>query len=300
MSKEFKVSVRLMTYNHGPFIDFAMQGIMKQKVNFKVEVVVGDDFSDDNTLELIKKYKDTPTISIRILNRKKGDAYSKKRQALGRLYNFIDILHNCHGTYVALLDGDDYWTDPNKLQKQVDFLETHKEYVAVSHNYKNKYYNKFDGDQYEYGELITGRPMTFTLVFRNLIDEFPAQFTQAANGDTFLRAMLSELGKFHCIDTLEPGIRGVHQDGVMSTLNEVKQFERRIRTHKALLSYYTGKEKEKFYREKLARFKIRHKALLMERASLSKKTKLFFGAFNQALKGHSFLYFVKVVLFNKE
>ena len=117
-----------MTYNHADYIREAMEGILMQKTNFFVEVVVGDDFSTDDTLKIIKEYKNTENIHIKILERKVGDAYWKKRQELGRLYNFTNILDNCTGNYIALLDGDDYWTDPLKLQKQVDFLDANEEY----------------------------------------------------------------------------------------------------------------------------------------------------------------------------
>lgn len=123
MTTDFTVSIRLMTYNHEAFIAEAMKGIMMQKTNFKVEVVVGDDFSQDKTLNIINSFEDTELIKVRILDRVKGDSYWVKRQKLGRLYNFTNILENCKGKYIALLDGDDYWTDPYKLQKQIDFLE---------------------------------------------------------------------------------------------------------------------------------------------------------------------------------
>ncbi|WP_431137279.1 glycosyltransferase [Psychroserpens mesophilus] len=138
-SEEYKLSIRLMTYMHESFIKEAMDGIMMQKINFKVEVVVGDDFSTDRTLDIIKSYQNTKQIHIKILQRQKGDAYWKKRQELGRLYNFVNILENCTGNYIALLDGDDYWVDPLKLQKQVDFLEANQAYGVV-HTDTHVYY----------------------------------------------------------------------------------------------------------------------------------------------------------------
>lgn len=117
------VSVRLMTYNHARFIRQALDGIFAQQTSFPIEVVVGDDFSTDETLEIIQSYQSTSRITIRILNRIKGDSYWKRRQEYGRFYNFIDIVNHCKGKYTAILDGDDYWTNPNKLQQQVDFLE---------------------------------------------------------------------------------------------------------------------------------------------------------------------------------
>lgn len=131
--KSYKVSIRLMTYMHEPYIKQAMDSVMEQEANFNIEVVVGDDFSTDQTLEIIKTYKDTENIHIKILNREKGDEYWQKRQKLGRLCNFTNILDNCSGVYIALLDGDDYWTDPLKLQKQVDFLEANPDYGICAH-----------------------------------------------------------------------------------------------------------------------------------------------------------------------
>jgi glycosyltransferase involved in cell wall biosynthesis len=124
------VSVRLMTYNHARFIRQAMDGIFAQQTTFPVEIVVGDDFSSDTTLDIIKTYKSTEQITVRILDRVQGDAYWTKRQEYGRFYNFIDIVNHCKGKYTAILDGDDYWTDPHKLQKQVDYLEKHPSCVV--------------------------------------------------------------------------------------------------------------------------------------------------------------------------
>ncbi|WP_418513610.1 glycosyltransferase family 2 protein [Corallibacter sp.] len=130
-----KVSIRLMTYNHEAYIEEALDGINNQKTNFDFEVVVGDDFSTDNTLQKIKNYHVTNSkLHMRILERTKGDAYHVVRQEKGRLYNFVNIIEHCKGTYIALLDGDDYWIDPYKLQKQVDFLEANDDYFFVSAN----------------------------------------------------------------------------------------------------------------------------------------------------------------------
>src|SRR5690606_24880582 len=126
--RELMVSIRLMTYNHAPFIQHAMDSIFMQEFPFEVEVVVGDDFSTDNTLQIIQNYSNTDKVKITILHREVGDHYWTRRQELGRLHNFSDILRNCRGKYIALLDGDDYWTDSHKLLRQVDFLEKNPDY----------------------------------------------------------------------------------------------------------------------------------------------------------------------------
>src|SRR6056297_3227607 len=130
------VSVRLMTFNHAPFIRKAMEGIMMQVTDFPIEVVVGDDLSTDDTLEIIKTFENTSNIEIRILERSIGDKYWEARQYYGRIYNFTNIINNCRGKYIALLDGDDFWTDPQKLQKQVDFLKNNEEYIVTYHDAK--------------------------------------------------------------------------------------------------------------------------------------------------------------------
>jgi len=137
MSKEeveYTVSVRLMVYNHEKYIREALDGIFMQEVDFNVEIVVGDDFSTDRSKEIIASYPNTENIHIRILDRPVDGAYHTKRKEIGRLYNFTNIIENCNGKYVALLDGDDYWTDPEKLKIQVDIMEKHPEHSLVFHN----------------------------------------------------------------------------------------------------------------------------------------------------------------------
>ena len=175
------LSIRLMTYNHEDFIEEALKGIDAQITDFNFEVVIGDDFSTDNNLNIINNYKFTnKNITVNILNRKIGDEYWIKRQKLGRFYNIVNILQNCKGRYIALLDGDDYWTDPYKLQKQVDFLESNKDYFFVSSNSKYHIKNKpfvthIDGDvcieDFANGNKL-GRN-TSAYLFRNKnLDEF--------------------------------------------------------------------------------------------------------------------------------
>ena len=121
----YKVSIRLMTYQHEATIRQALDSILMQETDFPVEVVIGDDLSTDGTPEIIRSYASTEKIHLKVLDRHQGDAYWTERQKCGRLYNFEDIVRNCSGRYIALLDGDDYWLDPLKLQKQVDFLDAH-------------------------------------------------------------------------------------------------------------------------------------------------------------------------------
>jgi glycosyltransferase involved in cell wall biosynthesis len=119
------VSVCVLSYNLEKYISDALDSILSQKVNFKYNIVIGDDCSTDNTHEIIRKYADQhPDKFILLLH----------DNNLGMLANFAKSLKACTGKYIAILDGDDYWTDPLKLQKQVDFLESHPDYSMVFHN----------------------------------------------------------------------------------------------------------------------------------------------------------------------
>ena len=135
-----KLSVRLQTYNHEDFIEACLNGVAIQKTDFVFEVIIGDDFSTDKTKEKIKIFLENnkqKNIKWKLLPREKGDDYHKRRIHNGRLENFVDTLYHCNGQYIALLDGDDYWTDPLKLQKQIDFLESNSEYsICFHHCYK--------------------------------------------------------------------------------------------------------------------------------------------------------------------
>ena len=120
-----KVSVCMVTYNHEKYIAQAIESVLMQKTNFDYELVIGEDCSTDKTKKIIIKYQKRYPKIIRIILNKKN---------LGAGLNFVQILEACKGEYIALLDGDDYWTDPVKLQKQVDFLDNNPYYSISSHN----------------------------------------------------------------------------------------------------------------------------------------------------------------------
>ena len=134
MNSSSVVSVRLMVYNHESYLKQAIDGILLQKVNFPVEIVIGDDFSSDESLAIATAYQNQGNFHFKILDRPRGGSYQIARQKRGRIYNFINILENCSGKYIALLDGDDYWCDPSKLQRQVDFLERNEDFQLCGHD----------------------------------------------------------------------------------------------------------------------------------------------------------------------
>lgn len=114
-------SICMITYNQGAFIETAIQSIIKQKSAYPFELVIGDDCSKDNTKAICIYYQNLhPYIS-----------YRPTDENLGIAKNFFRTLSNCTGRYIAICEGDDYWTDPLKLQKQISFLEDHPDYGLV-------------------------------------------------------------------------------------------------------------------------------------------------------------------------
>lgn len=121
-----KVSVAFITFNHADFVEQALLSVLTQQTRFQVEVVIGDDCSTDGTSEIIQK----------VLT--KGSRHSVKYllhpHNLGGAQNSDAVLKHCSGDYIAPLEGDDYWTDPNKLQKQADLLDAHPDASLCFHS----------------------------------------------------------------------------------------------------------------------------------------------------------------------
>ncbi|MDU1905356.1 MAG: glycosyltransferase [Dysgonomonas sp.] len=122
--KEILVSVCILVYNHEKFLKQTFDSILMQKTNFAFEIVIGEDCSSDNSRAICIEYKQQHPDLITLL---------LPDQNQGVVKNCISTLENCRGKYIAFCEGDDYWTDPYKLQKQVDFLEANPDYSLVFH-----------------------------------------------------------------------------------------------------------------------------------------------------------------------
>jgi glycosyltransferase involved in cell wall biosynthesis len=132
------VSVIMITYNHEKYIRDAIEGVLIQKTKFPIELIIGEDNSTDSTRDICSEYAYKNKEIIKVLNSEKN---------LGALSNFIKCLGESKGKFIAICEGDDYWTDPFKLQKQVDFLIGNPDY-AIVHTDKevlldNKIYKDF-------------------------------------------------------------------------------------------------------------------------------------------------------------
>ena len=225
------VSVCLVTYNHEPFIEQAIQSVLAQDTSFPIEIVIGDDCSTDRTREIIA------ALALRYPDRIRPIFQEANR---GPVANFIDTLHSCRGEYVALLDGDDYWTSSEKLARQVSFLEEHPACTICFHdvavlladgtfcaqNYTSSSQQRFATLE---DLLQTNFIATCSAVFRrHSLPRLPDWFASLEWEDWPLYILLAEQGAIgYLTDVL--GVYRLHGGGLWSRLGHAERLEAEIR-----------------------------------------------------------------------
>jgi glycosyltransferase involved in cell wall biosynthesis/GNAT superfamily N-acetyltransferase len=197
------VSICCVTYNHEPYIHDCLNGFIMQKTNFPFEVLIHDDASTDKTADIIREYEAKYPNIIKPVYQSENQ-FSKK-VGINITYQFP----RAKGKYIALCEGDDYWTDPLKLQKQVDFLEANEEYSACGHTAKVLYENT--GREELYPDITENKTCTYqhtiekwimttaSIVFRNNIEVFDKMekiysYRNIISGDQILLATLGHIG----------------------------------------------------------------------------------------------------------
>lgn len=174
MSDNVIVTIRCLVYNHEPYIRQCLEGFVMQKTNFPFEAIVHDDASTDGSAAIIKEYAEKyPDIIKPILETE--NQYSKHDGSLRRIMD-----SHTRGKYIAYCEGDDYWTDPLKLQKQVDFLEGHPEYglcytkVRYYHQATKRFIKTWGGPYTCFDDLFKQNtiPTLTVLLRRNLYNQY--------------------------------------------------------------------------------------------------------------------------------
>ena len=170
MQQKILVSVIVPTYNQSEYLELTLLNIINQKTNFHYEIIISNDASTDNSdgviQDIIKSKVNNENISIKYFNHEKN---------LGMIKNWMFCIEQCEGKYIAICEGDDYWIDENKLQKQVDFLEQNHDYGLVFTNSKriinNTIYENIinvDPNDSKYKYLLPENVIsTLTTLFRN-------------------------------------------------------------------------------------------------------------------------------------
>jgi glycosyltransferase involved in cell wall biosynthesis len=193
------VSIVMIAYNLEKYLDAAVESVLIQQTNFKVELIIGEDCSTDNTRAIALKYQQKYPHLIKVLLPKKNQ---------GLTPNCVATHNACIGKYIALLDGDDYWTNPLKLQKQIDFLESHPEYSGHAHQ-SMKIFDDGSSEPIPFGEdidtdyflkdTITHRKFhTSALTYRKTIwDKVGGIPSGISSNERAIYPMVALFGKIH-------------------------------------------------------------------------------------------------------
>lgn len=214
--KDVLVSICVVTYNQANFIGQCLDSILSQKTNFSFEILLGDDASKDGTSEICKEYANKYPDKIRLFLHHRENNIKIASRPTGR-FNFLYNLLSASGKYISLCEGDDFWIDPYKLQKQVDFLETNEDYILTHsdvniyvENLKKSYpsINKIKHRQIKSGEVFLEklrsnfRIFTCTTLFRNCDDLITVsdEYEVFAQADLILFLELAKKGLFKYFD----------------------------------------------------------------------------------------------------
>lgn len=242
-----QVSVCLFSYNYESYISAAIDSVLEQKTDFGIEIVVGDDCSTDRTREIVLEYRNRYPDIIQL---------SFNEQNIGGTRNWIKTMNAASGKYIALLDGDDYFIDNRKLQKQFDLLENATDANISFSSVKEVYEHKNEIDQevtFSQNEYFTGDMLkqgwfmrTSTLFFRNGIlpanpPEWVYQFPYRY--DTILIVLLSLHSRaINCKDVMTAWRR--HDAGLSYVLT--KNYLQHFQTEKKLYKYLDELTDHKF------------------------------------------------------
>lgn len=252
------VTVCIQTYQHVDYIKECLDGILNQKTNFDFEILLGEDASTDGTREICIDYAERYPEKIRLFLHHRENNISVGGKPSGR-FNFLYNLYTAQGKYIALCEGDDYWTDPLKLQKQVDFLEENEEHAIVSTNCHFLLNNKLEKSHSKYEGLENIIPNdlvdsffihTNSIVFKKefLTNELIQSMQNVPFGDYPLVFYLTLYGKHHKMKDYTGVYRkngGVYSSSSVSdnylkiilTLEGIKSFELSFPYHEGLSNH---------------------------------------------------------------
>lgn len=245
------VSVCIQTYQHSPFISECLDSILCQKTDFPFEVLLGEDCSTDGTREICIEYAEKHPDKIRLFLHTRDTVIYINGNATGR-YNFTNNLTHAKGKYIALCDGDDYWTDTNKLQRQVDFLEANDDYAVCFHNAKilkdgtlvDNYLKNRVAETTTILDLAQNNYIyTASCLVRNCFSGCLPDFFYTSPVADYPFLMIAALnGKIRYIDNVMSVYR-IHDGGIWSVKTKLERLEASALVQKTLMENFTGEVK---------------------------------------------------------
>jgi len=232
-----KVSVAFITYNHEPFVRQSLDSVLMQETDFPFEIVIGEDCSTDGTQKIVEDYKDKHPDKIRIVTSETN---------VGPMPNVVRTYKTCKGKYIAVLEGDDYWTDPLKLQKQVELMEANPGFTMC---FTDRSVVNETGMLIQKSTIPDARKKTLTaqdivgsytppsqtVLFKrsylssNIIESLKKVF----NGDTCLFSFLSTKGEAGYIDRITAAYR-LNKQGHYTNKSYISRLESKLKTYEEL------------------------------------------------------------------
>lgn len=277
------ISVWVITYNHAGFIGQCLDSILNQVTEFTYEICLGEDDSNDGTREICQEYAKRYPETIRLFLRDRNDP--KRSGCNGAWqFNFIETFRACRGEFIAACDGDDFWVDPYKLQKQVDYLKRHPEcsgcfhkiskvdasgnYLIADAGYPAKKQKSYSLD---YLLRYSNFSPMLSVVFRNHPNVAPDWIRKAPFGDMIIHAGNLLHGDYGFIDSVMGGYR-IHSGGLASGSSRLGNVKATLEVYQLMGLYYELASRPSF-RKGIQALKISYLAEYLMQKILSKKIK---------------------------
>ena len=236
------VAVFMVTYNHENYIEQAIESALMQKTTFPIKIFIGEDCSSDKTAAICLRYKEEnpELIEVRL-----------NKQNLGATNNAKQVFEACFisgAKYVAMLEGDDYWTDPYKLQKQVDFLEANEDFAICFHNVEVRYENGFKNSYLHCSkeqnieltilDLAYENPIpSCSCIFRNNTKNLPSWFFEMPIGDWPLHIINAQYGKIKYFPEIM-GVYLLHDNGCWTQYTLIQRSQILLSMYDILLNHF--------------------------------------------------------------
>jgi len=248
-SSEPLLSIVCPAYNQEAFITQTLDGFLAQQTTFNFEILINDDASTDGTARIIADYARRFPDIIRPFYHEVNQ-YQQGKPCVPALFG------NARCRYIAYCEADDYWTDPRKLQIQVDFLESHPDYVITYHDamafdstgeHGIQLQGKLRGDATAL-ELQKARPIsTLTVCFRNLFCSLPPELTLAPLNDLCWWSLLGAYGKGKFLAEIKPAKYRLHLGGIFSMRSNKRKLHMSLQTCSSLANYYNRLGNQELY-----------------------------------------------------
>ena len=260
IDNEIKVTIRCITYNQKDYIRQCLDGFVMQQTNFRYEAIVHDDASTDGTADIVREYAEKyPDIIKPIFETE--NQYSKHDGSLGRIMNA-----HTRGKYVAICEGDDYWTDPHKLQKQADFLDANPQCSLTYHACKNVFstpckVNYLSGENvkefYTDVDLIDYPFQTATVMYKKEIIDSElykkATAIGCTSGDTIFFLTASRFGTIEGVNE-QMSVYRRHEGGISQHMYDMDKLWKNFRDWQNVALLFGGEIGEKIKEVKLGYF----------------------------------------------